>query len=409
MDTIGGSSTDDETDPNTSDESTTTVGTEPSDSTTNEETTTSKEPKGLIDDFEDLSKWDVKKGRLEPMKEDAYEGSQSAALKRTGPEPVIERAVDLNAAKANLSLAVNLNTEEHAVLDVRLINENQSNEVVLAESVRASTSGFWHRLDMGATGVSGLPDLSNVTKIRIRMRGGGDGGSVRIDDLKTVPTPDKGYVAVVFDDAQESDYTKGFEILKQYDIPATSAIVTDHVGDDGFLSLDQMKEMKQAGWEMASHSATHANLLNASRLEAEREVVNAKEWLVENGFETGAQNFVYPYGLYDNNLLSFVEKYHDMGFGFFSTRNAANGYITDPMTISRGDGRHIEKAKSMVDLAHLYNDLEIITFHGIDRGGKFDVTSDEFAEFAEYLNQANVKPITLSQVKKKFQKKSQHW
>ncbi len=361
-----------------------------------------EKPEDVVDDFEDLSTWTVKNGKLTAMKEGSYKGSQSAVITRQDGEPVIEREIETGVGGSNLSVAINLDASNHAVLQVTLLNGNNQNSVQYAESIRSSTGGFWQRLDLGATGVTGLPNLKNITKIRIRVKGAGSGGKIRIDDLRKVPSPDKGYVALVFDDAQRSDYTKAFQTLKQYDIPATSALVTNHVGDDGFLNMKQIEEMKAAGWEFASQTASHANMLNASRLQAEREVVGSKDWLLDHGFEKGAKSFTYPYGLYNEQITDFVSKHYEMGFGFFSTRNAASGYITDPMTISRGDGRHIEQAKSMVDLAHLYNDLEVITFHGIDRKGELDVTGDQFEDFVSYLDNSNVEPITLSQIPNKF-------
>lgn len=380
---------------------TSTAGNETAD-TTEEDSEDRPADGNAIADFEDLSAWTVENGDLTASSDDPYAGSQSGVLERGNGEPVIERPVELSAKKANLSLAVNIDADEHAVLDVKLINEDSDNHLQFAESIRSSASGFWQRLDLGATGVEGLPNLKNITKVRIRMKGGGTGGKIRMDDLREVESPDDGYVAVVFDDAQRSDYTKGFDILEKYDIQASSAIVTNHVDDDGFLTLDQMKEMQSAGWDFASHTASHSNLLNASRLEVEREVVDSKQWLESNGFERASNCFVYPYGLYDKQLKSFVDQHYDAAFGFFSPRNAASGHVQDSMTVSRGDGKHIESSKSMVDLAHLYNDLSIITFHGIDRSGNFDVTSDQFEEFASYLSNSDAKPITLSEVTKRF-------
>ncbi|WP_435362222.1 polysaccharide deacetylase family protein [Haloarchaeobius sp. DFWS5] len=353
----------------------------------------------VMDDFENLGAWKNKSGKFGKVTgEDAYMGSQSAVMVRTSGEPVIERELEVDLAKSNMSIAIKLEADSHAVCDVTLFNDDDGNSVTFAESIRSSASGYWHRLDLGASNVSGLPDLSKVTHIRITMKGGGSGGKLMLDDLRKVPSPDKGYVALVFDDAQDSDYTKAFQTLKQYDIPATSALVTNHVDGDGFLSMKQIDEMKSAGWEMTSQTANHANLLEAGRLEAEREIVGAKEWLVDHGFKQGAKSFTYPYGLYNEQVNAFVNKHHDMAYGYFSARNATSGYITDPMTISRGDATNNPRAKSMVDLAHLYNEVAVLTFHGIDRGGELDVSSQQFNDFAKYLADSKVETITLSQV-----------
>ncbi|WP_435335875.1 polysaccharide deacetylase family protein [Haloarchaeobius sp. TZWWS8] len=360
----------------------------------------------VIEDFTDLTKFTVKAGRLEALKDGTYKDSEQAALlTRKDKEPVIERPVEADLTNTNLSMAVKLEADKHAVLSIEMFNESESDSVTFAKSIRKSTSGFWQRLDLGATNLSGLPNLGKVTKMRFTLKGAGSGGKIALDSLQRVPSPDKGYVALVFDDAHASDYTHAYQTLKQYDIPATSAVVTNHVGNDGMLNLKQMDEMKSYGWEFCSQTANHANLLNAGRLEVEREIVGAKEWLVDHGFEQGAKTFTYPYGLYTNKIAQFVSQHHEMGMGFFGPRNAAMGYITEPMTISRGDASNIPRAQTMVDLAGLYNDLSILTFHGIGQGGELDVTPEQFEKFAAYLADANVETITLSQIPGKFQPK----
>ncbi|WP_435335196.1 polysaccharide deacetylase family protein [Haloarchaeobius sp. TZWWS8] len=379
---------------------TTTAGTE---TTTKQSGNKQSEKAEVFEDFTDLTKFTVKAGKLEALESGTYKDSEQAALlTRTNKEPVIERPVDTDLSNTNLSMAVKLEANQHAVLSIEMFNESESDSVTFAKSIRKTTSGFWQRLDLGATNLSGLPNLGKVTKMRITLKGGGSGGKIALDSLKKVPSPDKGYVALVFDDAHASDYTHAYKTLKQYDIPATSAVVTNHIGNEGMLNMKQMDEMKNYGWEFASQTASHANLLNAGRLEAEREIVGAKEWLVDHGFKEGAKTLTYPYGLYTDKIAQFASKHHEMGMSFFGPRNAAMGYVTEAMTISRGDASNIPRARSMIDLAGLYNDLSILTFHGIGGDGELDVTSAQFEKFASYLADSDVETITLSQIPKKF-------
>jgi len=56
-----------------------------------------------------------------------------------------------------------------------------------------------------------------------------------------------------------------------------------------------MKEMSSAGFEVVSHTATHANLAALSPEDARRELADSRG-LLEKNLQRPAQFFVYPYG-----------------------------------------------------------------------------------------------------------------
>ncbi len=356
-----------------------------------------------IDDFEDLSKWNAKQGKMGTAK-NAYAGSQAMRLTRRNGEPLVTRPVDLDLTNKNLSLAVQTDASQTVVFDVLVDAPDAKNRLIMTEGVRIPPGHSWLRIDPGVTNVKGLPDLANVKNISIRVRGGNQGAKIWIDDLITTPSPSEPTVAITFDDSLVSHYNTAFQYMKKKDMPATVSTITGRVGDKGHLNLKQMKEMKKAGWEFASHAQTSPTLVNASRLEVEREIVQAKQWLQDKGFETGAQYFIYPKGVYDKSLKNFVAKHHNMAFRYIGTGSAGSGMITEASTASRGDASSVERAKRMVDVATLYNDLEIFTFHGINNSdSSLAVSPKEFRGFIDYVNnKKKVNVVTLSQVEKKF-------
>jgi peptidoglycan/xylan/chitin deacetylase (PgdA/CDA1 family) len=373
---------------------------------TNETTTggTSQIETSVLDDFEDLSNWKLKNGKMSTAS-DAYGGSQAMQLTRKGGEPLVTRPVDIDLKNKNLSMAVRTDANINVVFDVIAHAPDAKNQIVLTEGVRVPPGHSWLRIDPGVTNVKGLPDLTSVKRLSIRVRGGNSGAKIWIDDLRTVPSPDKPAVVMTFDDSLESHYAEAFQYMKKKDMPGSVATITGKVGQKGSLSLNQMKEMKNAGWEFASHSRTPDALLNASRLEVERDVVQAKEWLVNNGFETGAQYFVYPYGQYTKSLKSFISNHHKMAYRYMGTGSAGSGYVTEAMTASRGDGSNLEPAKKMVDIATLYNDIEIFTFHDIANNpdDNLAISPTEFKELVDYVDsKKNVETLTLSQVEQRF-------
>lgn len=74
-----------------------------------------------------------------------------------------------------------------------------------------------------------------------------------------------------------------------------------------FLSKADIKALKKAGWEIGSHSATHANLAKLSGKKLTDEVVSSKKEL-EKLLRTEVSYFAYPRGKYSKAVLAAVKK-----------------------------------------------------------------------------------------------------
>lgn len=368
--------------------------------TTTQSTTTTSSPTvaetEVLEDFEDFSGWNVEGGTLTADESTVYTGSQSARLERNNDGPVrLTQDVDMDLSSENLSLAFRMESAGNAVVQVRLQAPDQENELVVGEGVRQESSGNWFRLDPGARGVSGLPELESVQQIEVRVRGGDSDSRFWIDDLRRVPSPEKGYAVLFFDDGRESAHSTAYDILSERDMPATVSVVTENVGNDGQLDLDQLGELTSNGWNACSHTSSHTNLEDISRLTAEQEIVKAKDWLVDQGFETGARWLVYPFGGFSEAVTSFAENHHDLAFRYMGAQSMGSGRVTDEMTVSRGNASDVDAAMEMVDLGKLYNDVELFTFHDITESGDgLSVTPGEFEEFVDYLDNSPLEVVT---------------
>src|SRR5688572_20258172 len=65
---------------------------------------------------------------------------------------------------------------------------------------------------------------------------------------------------ITFDDGHEDNYTAAFPIMQKYGFTGILYIVGNYIGIDGYLNVDQIKEMSTAGWEIGSHSMSHSDL-----------------------------------------------------------------------------------------------------------------------------------------------------
>lgn len=114
-------------------------------------------------------------------------------------------------------------------------------------------------------------------------------------------------VALTFDDGYADAATAALPVLRRYGFPATFYIVTEFVGQPGYLSWEQIAELRDAGMEIGSHTLSHAGLSGLAREAARVEIVRSKAILEERlGIEV--YSFSYPAGDYTDEIAAIVRE-----------------------------------------------------------------------------------------------------
>jgi len=88
-------------------------------------------------------------------------------------------------------------------------------------------------------------------------------------------------VAITFDDGCESDLTAAAPALEEVAFRATFYLVTGFLGQTGYLSSRQARELAERGFEVGCHSMTHRFLTDLDPAELRHEMVEAKQKLEE--------------------------------------------------------------------------------------------------------------------------------
>jgi len=115
-------------------------------------------------------------------------------------------------------------------------------------------------------------------------------------------------IILTFDDGYKSHYDNAFPILKKYNAKGVFFIISSKPDNDlNYASWDQLKEMADNGQEIASHTVSHPNLANLSKVEIRNELEISKN-IIEEKIGKPVISFCYPSGKYDQRVIEIAKE-----------------------------------------------------------------------------------------------------
>jgi peptidoglycan/xylan/chitin deacetylase (PgdA/CDA1 family)/folate-dependent phosphoribosylglycinamide formyltransferase PurN len=148
-----------------------------------------------------------------------------------------------------------------------------------------------------------------------------------------------GHVVITFDDGYRDNRLFAAAELKKRGLPAcffvaTGFIASDHVPwwdeEEGirsqWMSWDQVRELRQLGFEVGSHTVNHVDLGTVSGAEAQWEIEESKRKL-EAELGEATDLFSYPYGRINQCTEENRRRVRDLGF---RTCPSACGGVVEP-------------------------------------------------------------------------------
>jgi hypothetical protein len=253
-------------------------------------------------------------------------------------------------------------------------------------------------LARGDFAVTGSVDWSKINRAQLLVTDNGTGETAfYVAGIYAVPDDQqKATISFAFDDGDATTYTRALKKLSTYRYPASAYIIADTVGNPGFVTLEQLHQLRDLHhWEIGGHSLTIAshNLPNGlDSLEPEAlktEMDGLRDWLYENGFSRAS--FAYPKGAAAPRVRHYVERDYCAG------RVTAKGPETLPPRdeyILRGwsiNGLEQDQAdvEDVVDKAVADGTWAMLSFHDIVGGApaaSTDFNDDEFEAVVDYVH-----------------------
>ncbi len=190
----------------------------------------------------------------------------------------------------------------------------------------------------------------------------------------------KPLVTFVFDDGNETDYTVARNIFKAQGEVGCTAVVTGWVNTDGYLSVSQLHELRQDGWEIMGHTVSHPNLRDLSGSQIEDELSRSKAAL--EGWGLPVRNMVYPYNKNNETVKRIAGKYYRAAREGGKQHNTPDLDRYDLKSFSSElSFRHkLSDIKSQIDRAYSEKKWLILYQHLIDAKIKISDKSGSFVK-----------------------------
>jgi peptidoglycan/xylan/chitin deacetylase (PgdA/CDA1 family) len=135
--------------------------------------------------------------------------------------------------------------------------------------------------------------------------------------LKTSTAPiNQKYVMITFDDGHKYVYEQAFPIMKKYNFKGVAFLIAICVREKPskrLLTIEQIKGLMNAGWEIGSHTLTHVNLKTVPLDTAEKEISGSKTRL-EKILNIPINTIAYPFGGFNDDVINIIKKYYSMAY-----------------------------------------------------------------------------------------------
>ena len=217
----------------------------------------------------------------------------------------------------------------------------------------------------------------------------------RFADAVPLPPASANLVALTFDDGPDDRYTpKVLDVLAKHNVKATFYLI----GENAFSSLDILKRIYREGHDIGSHSFTHPELRNCSRVRVAAEL-NATQRLIQSQLGVTTLLFRMPYqdaGMdFIGSSRNLIETVHGLGYLWGVYNVESNDFRRLPYQaewIVRDVLREVHEREQ----AHGGKSATVLLMH--DSGGNREATIKALPQVIESLRAEGYRFVTTHEL-----------
>ena len=202
-----------------------------------------------------------------------------------------------------------------------------------------------------------------------------------------------------FDDGYSGVYLNAFSIMKDYEMPGVIFVPTATINKNNHLTLLELKELKNHGWEIGSHTVNHPNLLQLTCSGIEREIIKSKQYLYKNGLiDNNYSSFCSPMAKWNSMIADSVNKNYYLARCDKLINCKNNQEINSTIKVVLKTTTLIS-IKNWINKSCEKNIPLILVFHDINKNVNhlYNFSPARFAKLINYIQNNNIKVITFKE------------
>ncbi len=268
---------------------------------------------------------------------------------------------------------------------------------------------FNYSFTLGESKLKGKVDLNKIKRIGFYIQSKNSRKffplKVELRNIKLVDSIGRGRVSFTFDDSYKEHFDIA-EIMYKYSMIGTAYVMTNEIGQEGYLTKDELSTMKYVyGWEIGSHHAKPFTLM--SDLEMLDELKSSFNFLKDLGIDEDPFHFAYPLGKQSHRhtlpIIQWKLKTARIAGGGAETLPPANWHLLRAFNVT--PEMTAEKIMKRIEVARQNNEWLILMFHKfVEDNPKDDLTysKKEFIKLCEMIFKNGVQTWPINKVYEEF-------
>jgi peptidoglycan/xylan/chitin deacetylase (PgdA/CDA1 family) len=205
-------------------------------------------------------------------------------------------------------------------------------------------------------------------------------------------------VTFMFDDGEDSTLVAK-SILDEHNFKASVPIPLENIGQGGYLTKQQIKNLYQGGWEIMSHGISHEDLsqMNIVSLRNElRRPVNFFNRLLGDG---AIKNIAYPFGAYSGIVNREAARFYRSGRAYEIGTNQAGSWPFDIKVRSLINTTTTDEVNAWLNEAGDSKGWVVMVGHKVVPAGddQYYITEQQLRDIAQTVADSGLPVVTYNQ------------